>query len=49
MFEIGVMLSVSVRDNSFRDCFSVFLWAHQYSIVTVWHRNHTLYLTDSRG
>ena len=41
----GVRLSVSVRVNS-RDSFSVFNRAQQYSILSVRHCNHTLYLLD---
>ena len=44
-----VMVSVSVRVNSFRESFSVFLCAHHYSTLTARNSNHTLYLTASYG
>ena len=36
---------VSVRVNSFRDSFSVFLRTQHYSMLTIQHRNHTIYFT----
>ena len=41
-FMVRLSVSVNVRVNSFRDFFSVFLRAHQYSILTIGNSNHTL-------
>ena len=45
MFEVRFMVvnRVSVRVNSFRDSFSVLLHAQHYSMLTVRHRNPSLY------
>ena len=43
----GVRAIFSVKVNCFRDSFSAFIHAQQYSMLTVRHRNHTLYFTGS--
>ena len=42
-FEVTVWVSVSLRVNSFRDFFSLFLRSQYYSMLTVRHSNHTFF------